>query len=178
MDPLPGLDLADVVEQRRVSTALAGWSPGDLDALRGVVEHAQCLLETVSRTCLVHSDLNSKNLLVDSVSLEVTGVVDWEFAHAGSPVTDLGNLMRLDRDGAYVAGVLEAFRGGVVDAGDDALDLARAADLPALVDLAGRRGENPVTEQAHDLLLAIARQGDLHAVPPSGAGLDRPGPVA
>ena len=31
-----------------------------------------------------------------------------------------------------------------------------------------RRGENPVTEQAHDLLLAIARTGDLHAVPSRG----------
>jgi hypothetical protein len=57
------------------------------------------------------------------------------------------------------------------------LDRARASDLWALVDLASRRGknpvadlasrrgENPVADRAHDQLLAIARTGDLHAVP-------------
>jgi hypothetical protein len=53
----------------------------------------------------------------------------------------------------------------VPDAGGDVLDRARAADLYALVDLAARRGENPVTEQAHDLLLAVVSSGDVHAVP-------------
>ena len=53
----------------------------------------------------------------------------------------------------------------IPDAGDDVLDTARAADLFALVDLAARRGENPVTERAHDLLRAVAVSGDLHAVP-------------
>jgi hypothetical protein len=45
------------------------------------------------------------------------------------------------------------------------LELARAADLWALVDLASRRGQNPVTERAHRHLVAIARSGDLHALP-------------
>ena len=58
---------------------------------------AQDLLDTVGRTCLVHSDLNPKNLLVDPDTLAVTGVLDWEFAHSGHPVTDLGNLLRFDR---------------------------------------------------------------------------------
>jgi aminoglycoside phosphotransferase (APT) family kinase protein len=119
----------------------------------------------VTRTCLVHSDLNPKNLLVDPETLEVTGVLDWEFAHAGGPTTDLGNLLRLDRDPAFVDAVLDVYRTRVPDAGDDVLDRARAADLYALVDLAARRGENPVTERAHDLLLAVASSGDLHAVP-------------
>ena len=45
------------------------------------------------------------------------------------------------------------------------LDLARAADLYALVDLAAKRELHPVAGRAHDLLAAIARTGDLHAVP-------------
>ena len=47
----------------------------------------------------------------------------------------------------------------------DALELGRAADLWALVELATRRGQNPVADRAHELLLAIARGRDTHAVP-------------
>ena len=34
----------------------------------------------------------------------------------------------------------------------------------AVVDLASRRDANPVAARAHDLLLAVARSGDLHRV--------------
>ncbi len=164
-EPLPGGDLTTFVETYRQGTALATWPDEAYDGLLAVAEHAQVLLDKVSRTCLVHSDLNPKNLLVDPGTLEVTGVLDWEFAHAGSPVTDLGNLLRFEREAAFAGAVLDAYRELVVDAPDDVLDRARAADLFALVDLAGRRGQNPVTEQAHLLLAAIARTGDLHATP-------------
>ncbi len=113
----------------------------------------------------MHSDLNPKNLLVDPDTLEVTGVLDWEFAHAGHPWTDLGNLLRFERDPSYVAGVLGAWttrHGGAVDA---LLDGARAADLWALVDLASRERDNPVADRAATLLRAVAQAGDVHAWP-------------
>lgn len=165
VEPLPHADLAEFVASRRDGTALATWPQRDLEALLEVADRAQELLDRVTRTCLVHSDLNPKNLLVDPETLQVTGVLDWEFAHAGGPTTDLGNLLRLDRDPAFTDAVLDVYRTQVPDAGDDALDRARAADVYALVDLAARRGQNPVTKLAHDLLLAVASSGDLHAVP-------------
>ena len=88
----------------------------------------------------MHSDLNPKNLLLDPDTLAVTGLLDWEFAHAGHPFTDLGNLLRFERDPAFTDAVLAAYtarRGRTAAA--DALALARAADLWALVDLAARR---------------------------------------
>jgi Ser/Thr protein kinase RdoA (MazF antagonist) len=136
-----------------------------LERLRGVAAEAQDRLDTVGRTCLVHSDLNPKNLLVDPGTLEVTGVLDWEFAHSGHPFADLGNLLRFDRAPAYVEAVLSAWcerRGGTPA---EALDLARSADLWALVDLASRAGDNPVADRAHGHLSAIARTGDPHALP-------------
>lgn len=163
-----GFDLPTFVESQRPDTALAGWPAREYDELLAVAERAQELLDGIGRSCLVHSDVNPKNLLVDPDTLQVTGLVDWEFAHAGLPGTDLGNLLRFDRGEAFADAVLGTYREQVVDAPEavpDLLDQARAADLFALVDLAARRGENPVTEQAHDLLLAIARTGDLHAVP-------------
>nr|WP_221634150.1 phosphotransferase [Nocardioides luti] len=158
LDGLPAF-----VEQ--AEPGLGWWTPAELDGLRELAVDAQALLDTVTRRCLVHSDLNPKNLLVDPDSLAVTGLLDWEFAHAGHPFTDLGNLLRFDRQPALVESVLTTYvarRGGTADA---ALQLARAADLWALVDLAGRRGSSPVADRADVLLRAVARTGDVHALP-------------
>ncbi len=38
---------------------------------------------------LVHGDYGPQNVLLDPVTLEITGVLDWEWAHAGDPVDDL-----------------------------------------------------------------------------------------
>jgi aminoglycoside phosphotransferase (APT) family kinase protein len=136
------------------------WADDDLAALAAVADAAQDLLDAESRTCLVHGDLNPKNLLVDPRTLEVTALLDWEFAHAGSPYADLGNLLRFERDPVLVGAVLDAYRGFLPAVPDDVLDRARAADLFALVDLAARAGENPVAEAAYARLLGIARNGD------------------
>jgi aminoglycoside phosphotransferase (APT) family kinase protein len=132
--------------------------------LRQVAEEAQAMLDTVTRRCLVHSDVNPKNLLLDPGTLEITGLVDWEYCHAGHPFTDLGNVLRFDRHPAYAEAVLAAYterRGGDPQ---HSLDLGRAADLWALVDLAARPVDNLVAGLAHELLRAIAAERDLHAV--------------
>jgi aminoglycoside phosphotransferase (APT) family kinase protein len=157
-----GVDgLPAYVEQRLPE--LGHLSPAEIDGLREVALEAQTLLDTVPRTCLVHSDLNPKNLVLDPETLALTGVLDWEFAHAGHPFTDLGNLLRFERDPAFTAAVLAAYaerRGTSPEAG---LALARAADLWALVDLAARRSANPVAARADGLLRAIARERDPSA---------------
>lgn len=152
--------LPSYVEQQRDRL---GLGEQELDGLRDVAVEAQALLDTVRRSCLVHSDFNPKNLLLDPATLAVTGLVDWEYAHAGHPYADLGNLLRFDRDEVFAAAVLAAYtsrRGGDPA---DALALARAADLWALVDLASRAGENPVADRAHARLLSISRTRDLSA---------------
>ncbi len=147
---------------------LPGFGTCDLDGLRAVAVEAQELLDTTDRICLVHSDLNPKNLLVDPETLEVRALVDWEYAHAGHPFTDLGNVLRFERQPAYVEAVLAAYasRHGTPPA--VALALARAADLWALVDLAARGGSSPVADRAHDLLLGITRSRDAGWTPLRG----------
>ena len=142
-----------------------GLDRGLLAGLHSVADEAQSRLDTVGRTCLVHSDANPKNVLVDPETLTVTGLLDWEFAHSGHPFTDLGNLLRFDRKPAYATAVLAAWCGRRGTDLAESLELARAADLWALVDLAARRGQNPVADRANEHLLAIARSGDLHALP-------------
>ena len=122
---------------------------------------AQDLLDEDRRACLVHADLNPKNLLVDPRSLEVTGVVDWEHAHSGLPWSDLGNLLRFERDPQFVDGVLDGYRTFMPAVPDDVLDRARAADLFALVELASREGDSEVVVAARELLQRIARAGSF-----------------
>ena len=164
----PDGGLAEWVEHR-----LVGWSAEERSTLAPVAEQAQDLLDDAGRACLVHSDLNPKNVLVDPATLGLTAVLDWEFAHAGHPWTDVGNLVRFERHPAYVDAVLTAWterHGGTRAA---LLDGARAADLWALVDLAARAGSNPVADRAEVLLRAIADEGDVHAWP-SGWGTGPP----
>jgi len=173
VEPWPeAVDLVTWVERHRATSALADWPEPDYGNLVAVADRAQGLLDEVDRVCLVHSDVNPKNVLVDPSTGEVTGLLDWEFAHAGWPVTDVGNLLRFDREPVFAGAVLDGYLAVAGDLdGLDAptgrailLDRARAADLLALVELAGRRGENPVTEHAETRLRAIARSRDLHAV--------------
>lgn len=146
-------------------SAELGWESGPLRRLTDVAVRAQALLDTVGRSCLVHSDLNPKNLLVEPASGEVAALLDWEYAHSGHPCTDLGNALRFDRRPAYAAAVLDAWCERRGTEPRETLDLARAADLWALVDLAARASENPVAERAAVLLREVARTGDLHASP-------------
>lgn len=140
-----------------------GLEPGEQAGLDEVAEGAQADLDGVRRVSLVHSDLNPKNLLVDPDTLEVTGLVDWEYAHAGTPYADLGNLLRFERAPAFADAVLGEYAGRLGEDPQRALDLARAADLFALVELAARRGQNPVADRAHERLRAIGVRRDRHA---------------
>jgi Ser/Thr protein kinase RdoA (MazF antagonist) len=168
IDPPPEVrDLAAWLDAHVDGLDAAGLGADVVEALRPVADAAQDLLDEDRRACLVHSDLNAKNLLVDPHTLEVTGVLDWEFAHSGSPWTDLGNLLRFERRPALVEAVLGAYRDfmPLQAVPDDVLDRARAADLFALVELAAREEDNVVVVAARQLLSAVALAGDP-GVPP------------
>lgn len=167
------LDLDDFVAQQRDTSRISTWTDRDYAALCDLVDQAQTLLETrghesdatYDRVVLVHSDLNPKNLLCDPASGEITGVLDWEFAHAGSPYTDLGNMLRFRRDPAYVEPLVESFIDAAPPLRADPVTLARCQDLWALVELAGRADRHRVSVAAADLLLHQGREGDVHAWP-------------
>jgi aminoglycoside phosphotransferase (APT) family kinase protein len=147
--------LPDLLERRLPE--LGHLTPDEIEGLRDVAADAQTRLDAVTRSCLVHGDLTPANLLLDPETLELTGVVDWERAHAGNPYVDLGALLRDDPHPAYAEALVAAYverRGGTPA---ETLELARAADLAALVELATRRGRDPVATAADDRLRAVAR---------------------
>jgi aminoglycoside phosphotransferase (APT) family kinase protein len=151
---------------------LAAWTAEDRHALLAVCGGTRPLIEASGGAAtLVHSDFNPKNLLVDPDRAEVTGLLDWEFADAGHPLTDLGNLLRFPprrwEPGlrALTGGVLELLGAAGLPSGW--LETARALDLFALVELAARERRNPVVDRARELLLATARTGSLAAGRPT-----------
>ncbi len=166
---LPG-DLRDWAEHVRGRGRLAAWAVPDWEALLSLADLAADLQaheaeHHPARAVLVHSDVNPKNILVDLPTSRIVALLDWEFAHAGSRYTDLGNLCRFERDSGLVEPLLAGLAG--VREGDAArhLRLARAADLWALIELASRPRPGPVQQLADELLLAQARAGDLDAWP-------------
>lgn len=161
--PAYGAGLEEWVAQHR--SHLVDWEEGEVRALARVAARAQAQLDRAGRVSLVHSDLNPKNVLVDARTAEVRAIVDWEFAHAGHPASDLGNLLRFHRDPGYEAAALAAYcarRGGTPE---DLLLTARSADLWALVDLASRAGSSEPARRAALLLREVAGSEDVHACP-------------
>jgi aminoglycoside phosphotransferase (APT) family kinase protein len=155
-------DLGDLRQWFNRHTEDIGFSRSQADSLYDVLDAAEDLAaDGPGRVCLVHSDFNPKNLLVDPETAELTGLIDWEFAHAGSPYSDLGNLLRFCTDPVLGGAVLAVVRRKAPGLGDRLEERARAADLWAVIDLAARAAANPVATAAHTLLTRIADRGEL-----------------
>jgi aminoglycoside phosphotransferase (APT) family kinase protein len=88
------------------------------------------------QTHLVHGDFGSRNLLVHQVDQNwtVAGVLDWEFATAGSSLTDVGHFLRYESSSLPV--VEPHFSQGYLQAGGRLAPiwrrLSRVVDLIAL----------------------------------------------
>jgi Ser/Thr protein kinase RdoA (MazF antagonist) len=125
-----------------------------------LAEAAQAHLDVMpSVSQLVHADFNPKNLLVreHAGSWTVAAVLDWEFAFSGTPLVDIGNMLRFPED--LPAGFAQAFAGGFAEGGgllpDDWREISAALDLFALADLLTRPADHRYFSRA---LQAIRRQ--------------------
>jgi aminoglycoside phosphotransferase (APT) family kinase protein len=153
---------------------LTDLSPARHATLRRLAARGDRLLAVSRRACLVHGDLRPHNVLVDPDTGCVTGLVDWEFVHAGHPVEDLGSLLREGRRTPFAAAVVEAMLPWLPDAEQapppDLVERARAADLYWIIEAASRRGQGPATDRAFEHLVAMADGDSLLAEPAEGPG--------
>lgn len=140
------------------------WPSSRIADLHGVVDAVQPLLEEVADEArLVHSDFNPKNLLVDPESAQVSGVLDWEFAYAGSPLADVGNMLRFPPPDAFARTFAQTYEDRAPAVPENWLEIARALDLWALVELAAREGQHAVADSAAALLRQVVEIGDVNA---------------
>jgi aminoglycoside phosphotransferase (APT) family kinase protein len=169
--PVGAGDQVAFLEAHRGAPFFAGLGDEERAGLRAVARRAAALAGRTSRIALVHADFNPKNLLVDPATGGVTGVLDWEFAYAGAPLADVGNLLRFAEDAVFDGAVAAAYAERAPDVPDGWIEVARALDLYALIDLSAREvPANPVVRAARDLLRTTARTRTLAA--------DRPDPTA
>lgn len=84
----------DFVASMLANSEVRRWlDPETLTALPSLVaEQARLDAAEPELICLCHGDFNPGNLLFRDDRL--VAVLDWEFAHAGSPFMDIGNLLR------------------------------------------------------------------------------------
>jgi aminoglycoside phosphotransferase (APT) family kinase protein len=167
-DGMPS-DLTEWAQHFRDEGRLAAWQQRDWEALLHLVEEAQAVLDAAwqenPRVVLVHSDFNPKNIRVDPVDMDILAVMDWEYAHAGSLFTDVGNFTRFERDERIIEPIIEGFVDWAPGHIRSPVERGRAADLWALIELAGGGRLNPVRELAAELLQAQARAGSVQAWP-------------
>jgi aminoglycoside phosphotransferase (APT) family kinase protein len=167
LDPAPfppdAGDQRDFLRARLRTPWFAALTDAEREGLRAVARRASAVTATPARIALVHADFNPKNLLVDPATGGVTGVLDWEFAYAGAPLGDLGNLLRFEADPVFAAAAAGTYIDRAPDVPPDWLEVARALDLYALLDLAGRSDANPVVTAARELLRATAATRTLAA---------------
>jgi aminoglycoside phosphotransferase (APT) family kinase protein len=119
---------------------------------------------------LVHSDFNPKNLLAVRADgrWSVSAVLDWEFAFSGSPLHDIGNMLRFEQPPGFAAGFADGFRDGGGDLPPDWRPVSAALDLFALADLLTRPAGHPYFGKAVSAVRARL----------AGAARPRPGPAA
>ncbi|MFJ8923519.1 Ser/Thr protein kinase RdoA involved in Cpx stress response, MazF antagonist [Streptomyces sp. LamerLS-316] len=136
LDDLPGF-----VERCLVTGAPDGPLSGtDSATLRALARRGHLALTAVAgERHLVHGDFNPKNVLVQRRAGQwaVTAVLDWELAFSGSPLFDVGNILRFAHEypPAFTTGFLDGFRGGNGRLPADWLQLSRTLDLFALADI-------------------------------------------
>ncbi|PIQ23956.1 hypothetical protein COW36_05405 [bacterium (Candidatus Blackallbacteria) CG17_big_fil_post_rev_8_21_14_2_50_48_46] len=104
-------------------------------------------LEPVQR--LVHSDFNLKNLLVREKDgyWQVRAVLDWEFAHSGSPLVDFGNFFRFEKElpQALFEGFLHAYQELNGPLGPLWRKQAKLLDLTSMCNFLDAPEERPIT---------------------------------
>jgi aminoglycoside phosphotransferase (APT) family kinase protein len=82
--------VAERLENNNVRTWLGQKT---VDAITAILQSEAGRLEELdAESRLVHGDFNPTNILIHRG--KVSGILDWEFCHAGTPYMDIGNLLR------------------------------------------------------------------------------------
>ncbi|HEX6565370.1 MAG TPA: phosphotransferase [Chthoniobacterales bacterium] len=98
-------------------------------------------------TRLIHCDYNLKNILIRQTGSvwKLAGVLDWEFAMAGSPLVDIGNFLRFEDE--LPLGFSESFIKGYLSRSiglpDNWREVARLFDLAAMINFLDSEEETP-----------------------------------
>lgn len=111
--------------------------------IRFVERKGHALAAWTATPCLVHADFNGSNIIVcqdEMAQWQVGAVLDWEYAFAGMPGFDFGNLLRppLGQRADFAASLAAGYHEGGGHLPDNWRRIAEIADLHAWADLLNR----------------------------------------
>ncbi|WP_083731313.1 ROK family protein [Protofrankia sp. BMG5.30] len=167
-------DLPEFVERRLSAARHPDGRPGgtgraaqrlsssDVATLRWLAERsARPCAAVCGQRSLVHNDFNPKNVLVERRGddrWQVAAVLDWELAFSGSPLVDVGNMLRFadDYPTAFSRGLTDAFQAGGGLLPPDWPRISRALDLFALTDILTRPPDDDLFARARVVMLRHA----------------------
>lgn len=77
-------------------TVLETIAQETINKIREYLEKYSFLFPDENQTHLVHGDYGPENILVDKIEghWKITAILDWEFAHSGSTLWDVANMLR------------------------------------------------------------------------------------
>lgn len=94
ISPFPFGGVTGYIKEKLDDPVVQGWIGAEsTEAISLVLKKETWRLEELEdERCLVHGDFNPSNILIAGGS--VSGILDWEHCHSGSPYMDIGNLIR------------------------------------------------------------------------------------
>lgn len=106
--------------------------------LETFARHRSQLCERFARAVLLHGDFKLSNLHATRAAEGLPLVLDWEFAYAGPPSMDVGQLFRWPTPAAFQEAFAAGYRAGGATLPPDWLRWSRVADLGNLAGLLDR----------------------------------------
>jgi fructokinase len=128
-----------------------------------VSTHAPLLDELAPQAVLVHADFNEPNIMLEQRAghWAVTAVLDWEFAFAGTPLCDVGNMLRNEqrRPPAFAQAFIAGFGAAGGQLPQNWKRQAKLLDLLSLIDFLTRStGGAPMVRDVTQLIVATMEQ--------------------
>lgn len=120
-----------------------------------ITNHFTDDLTNIANPCLVHGDFDPANILVQNVegNWRISALLDFEFAHAGSPLLDIATLLRyghlMPRD--YGEGFLEGLRYHGITLEADLVTRISLLNCLALIEILARTDPQKSPAQTADI---------------------------
>ncbi|WP_099156754.1 phosphotransferase family protein [Virgibacillus ndiopensis] len=130
-------------------------------------KHAYLIDNLGKQNSLVHGDFNPLNILAKNShnNINITGLLDWEYAFSGSPLMDIGNMLRYEdvHHTHFLSSFISSYQNSGGTLPDKWLQKAKLLDLIALCSLMDKKecGEVRIRD-IKELILNMMEEWEMY----------------